>query len=89
MQIGIFDAGINELAVKYIKNELDKVGISYFTISSRSHPKSANCIIVLGGDRGVRNYFHVNDDDEIFLSGDLLRVMKMEKRIANETPFRR
>jgi len=69
MQIGIFDAGINESAVKSIKNELDNVGIRSFTISSRSAPKTADCIIVLGGDRGVRNYFHGNDDSNIPVLG--------------------
>lgn len=69
MTIGIFDAGINESAVKSIKKELDDVGIRYITISSRSHPKTADCIIVLGGDRGVRNYFHVNDDSNIPVLG--------------------
>jgi len=69
MQIGIFDAGINESAVKSIKNELDNVGIHSFTISSRSSPKTADCIIVLGGDRGVRNYFHGNDDSNIPVLG--------------------
>src|SRR3990172_6179261 len=69
MQIGIFDAGINESAVKSIKNELDNAGIRSFTISSRSSPKTADCIIVLGGDRGVRNYFHGNDGSNIPVLG--------------------
>lgn len=69
MQIGIFNAGTNESAVKTIKNELDNVGIRSFTISSRSNPKAADCIIVLGGDRGVRNYFHGNDDSNIPVLG--------------------
>ena len=69
MQIGIFDAGLNESAVKSIKNELDNAGIRSFTISSRSTPKTADCIIVLGGDRGVRNYFHGTDDSNIPVLG--------------------
>ena len=69
MQIGIFDSGISESAIKSIKNELDNSGISYFMISPRSKPKSADCIIVLGGDRGVRNYFRGSFDSNIPVLG--------------------
>ena len=69
MQIGIFDSGISESAIKSIKNELDNDGITYFLINPRSKPKPADCIIVLGGDRGVRNYFRGSFDSSIPVLG--------------------
>ena len=69
MQIGIFDSGISESAIKSIKNELDNDGITYFLINPRSKPKPADCIIVLGGDRGVRNYFRGSFDSNIPVLG--------------------
>lgn len=69
MQIGIFDSGISESAIKSIKSELDNASISYFMMSPRSKPKPADCIIVLGGDRGVRNYFRGSFDSTIPVLG--------------------
>ena len=57
MQIGIFGSGTTDTAAKTIKKILDEYEIKSFTIS-KSKNKQADCIIVLGGDKGVRNYFH-------------------------------
>lgn len=57
MQIGIYGSGTTEGAAKTIKKILDDSGIKSFPIS-KSKAKQADCIIVLGGDKGVRNYFH-------------------------------
>lgn len=57
MQIGIFGSGTTDTAAKIIKKILDDVGIKSFTVT-KSKSKQADCIIVLGGDKGVRNYFH-------------------------------
>ena len=57
MQIGIYGSGTTETAAKTVKKILDESGIKSFTIS-KSKNKQSDCIIVLGGDRGVRNYFH-------------------------------
>ena len=57
MQIGIYGSGNTEDAAKKIKKILDESEIKSFTIS-KSKNKQADCIIVLGGDKGVRNYFH-------------------------------
>ena len=57
MQIGIYGSGTTETAAKTIKKILDDSEIKSFTIS-KSKNKQADCIIVLGGDKGVRNYFH-------------------------------
>jgi NAD+ kinase len=69
MQVGIAGVGLSESASKMIKKELDDRGITSFYISSKSKPKDIDCIIVLGGDRGVRNYFHKNPDSTIPVFG--------------------
>ena len=57
MQIGIYGSGTTETAAKTIKKILEESGIQSFTIS-KSKSKQSDCIIVLGGDKGVRQYFH-------------------------------
>ena len=57
MQIGIYGSGTTEIAAKTVKKILDESEIKSFQIS-KSKNKQADCIIVLGGDKGVRNYFH-------------------------------
>ncbi len=61
MQIGIYGSGTTEAATKTIKKILDESGIQSFTIT-KSKSKTADCVIVLGGDKGVRNYFHRSFD---------------------------
>ncbi len=61
MQIGIYGSETTSTAAKTIKKILEESGIKTFTIS-KSKCKQADCIIVLGGDKGVRNYFHRNFD---------------------------
>jgi NAD+ kinase len=57
MQIGIYGSETSENASKTIKKILNDSDINSFTIT-KSKNKHADCIIVLGGDKGVRNYFH-------------------------------
>ena len=57
MQIGIYGSGTAENAAKIIKKILDENGIKSFPIT-KSRGRPADCVIVLGGDKGVRNYFH-------------------------------
>ncbi len=57
MQIGIFGSVNTETAAKTIKKILDESGIKSFPIT-KSKSKQVDCVIVLGGDKGVRNYFH-------------------------------
>ena len=68
MQIGISGTGITDTAIKSIKKELENVGIQ-LVLGSKIKSKNLDCIIVLGGDRGVRNYFHKNLDSEIPVLG--------------------
>jgi len=57
VQIGIYGSGTTDTAAKIIKKILEESGINSFTVT-KSRSKQADCIIVLGGDKGVRNYFH-------------------------------
>jgi len=57
VQIGIYGSGTTDTAAKTIRKILDESGINSFTVT-KSRSKQADCIIVLGGDKGVRNYFH-------------------------------
>jgi len=61
VQIGIYGSGTTESAAKTIKKILDESGIQSFTIT-KSKNNEADCVIVLGGDKGVRNYFHRSFD---------------------------
>ena len=58
MQIGIYGSGTTDSAAKTIKKILDYAEIESFVITAKSKVKQADCILVLGGDKGVRNYFH-------------------------------
>jgi len=62
VQIGIYNSGVSDLSVKFLKKILDDYDIQSFIISQKSKPKSVECIIVIGGDKGVRNYFHHSID---------------------------
>jgi len=61
VQIGIFGSVNTEAAAKTIKKILDESGIKSFPIT-KSRSKQVDCVIVLGGDKGVRNYFHKTFD---------------------------
>jgi len=61
VQIGIFGSVNTEAAAKTIKKILDESGIKSFPIT-KSRSKEVDCVIVLGGDKGVRNYFHKTFD---------------------------
>ncbi|MDH3191704.1 MAG: NAD(+)/NADH kinase [Nitrosopumilus sp.] len=69
MQIGIYGSGTTDSASKTIKRILDDIGIKSFTITSKSKTQQADCIIVLGGDKGVRNYFHRTFDSVLPVLG--------------------
>ncbi len=61
MQIGIFGSETTTDAAKTIKKILEDSGIKSFTMT-KSKSKQVDCVIVLGGDKGVRNYFHKTFD---------------------------
>ncbi len=62
MQIGIYASGTTDSAAKTIKKILDNEEIESFMISAKSKAKQTDCVLVLGGDKGVRNYFHRHFD---------------------------
>lgn len=62
MQIGIYASGTTDSAAKTIKKILDDEEIESFVITAKSKAKQADCVLVLGGDKGVRNYFHRHFD---------------------------
>ncbi len=68
MQIGIYGSGATDTAAKTIKKILDDSGIKSFAIT-KSKTKPADCVIVLGGDKGVRNYFHRTFDSTLPVLG--------------------
>ncbi|EPA05828.1 NAD(+)/NADH kinase [Candidatus Nitrosarchaeum limnium] len=62
MQIGIYGSGTTASAAITIKKILDDAEIESFVITSKSKSRLVDCILVLGGDKGVRNYFHRSFD---------------------------
>lgn len=68
MLIGIYGSGATESAAKTIKKILNDSDIQSFSIT-KSANKPADCIIVLGGDKGVRNYFHRTFDATLPILG--------------------
>lgn len=68
MQIGISGADPSDTAVKTVKTVLDDFGISSTYVGYKSR-KDIDLIIVAGGDRGVRNYFHKTQDPQLPILG--------------------
>ena len=68
MQIGIYSSPATETAAKTLKKILDDSDIKSFSIT-KSKGKQADCVIVLGGDKGVRNYFHRTFDATLPILG--------------------
>jgi NAD+ kinase len=62
VQIGIYGSGTTASTAITIKKILDDAEIESFVITTKSKIKQADCILVLGGDKGVRNYFHRSFD---------------------------
>ena len=58
MDIGIYGSGTTITSAKAIKKILLEHDINSVTITSKSKTKQFDCVIVLGGDKGIRNYFH-------------------------------
>ena len=65
MNVGIAGSGFTPSSLTNLKKILDDAGITSFPISTKSKKKKPDCVIVLGGDRGVRNYYHSPCDDTI------------------------
>ena len=69
MHIGIFGTGLNDSSEKYLKKILDENNISSSKIGVKNKNKKTDYVFVLGGDKGVRNYFHRTFDSSIPVLG--------------------
>ena len=57
MKVAIYSQD-QEQAVKSIKQSLESHGIESINLGKKSLGKDIDYVIVTGGDRGVRKYFH-------------------------------
>ena len=69
MHVGIFGTGLTDSSEKFLKKILDENHISSSKIGTKSKNKKSDCVFVLGGDKGVRNYFHRTFDSSIPVLG--------------------
>ena len=60
---------MTDSSVKALKKILDDADIKSTQITQKSKSKQFDCILVLGGDRGIRNYFHKVIDSSIPVLG--------------------
>ena len=58
MRIGIVRSEATVSSERLIKKELSDIGVDVFYVSPKVKEKTADCILVFGGDRGIRTYFH-------------------------------
>ena len=58
MRVGIAGIQTTDLVAKSIKETLSDAGFESFYFKNNSKVTLADLVIVLGGDRGVRNYLH-------------------------------
>jgi len=68
VQIGISGITPTDIAVKTIKTVLDDYGLQSRYVGYKPQ-KDLDCVIVTGGDRGVRNYFHKTQDAQVPVLG--------------------
>ena len=69
MLVGIFGSGISDSSLTYLNQILNEYGINHFNLNSKTRSKKADCVLVFGGDKGVRNYFHRTFDSSIPVLG--------------------
>lgn len=64
MKVGVYGLGTH-LATRSIIKQMEMAGIDAFQTSvARPDPRDADIVIALGGDKGVRSYFHKVTDSE-------------------------
>ena len=69
MHVGIFGTGLNDSSEKVLKRILNENNISSSKFGAKSKNEKSDCVFVLGGDKGVRNYFHRTFDSSIPVLG--------------------
>ncbi len=67
MRIAIHGKGASETAIRQVRDALDDTGIS--VCPPHRKIKDIDCMVVLGGDKGVRSYFHGTADPNIPILG--------------------
>ena len=66
MRIGVYGRGITEDSAAMAIDRLRDSGID---ASSATSPRGMDCVVALGGDRGVRSYFHQNPSSDVPVLG--------------------
>ncbi len=66
MKIGIHGHGIAGASAKTAMDTLEAAGIDSFLTE---RPGDVDCVVTLGGDRGVRSYFHRNPNSDVPVLG--------------------
>jgi NAD+ kinase len=69
MHVGIFGTGLTDSSEKFLKKILNENGISSSKIGIKTKSRKLDYVFVLGGDKGVRNYFHRTFDSSIPVLG--------------------
>jgi len=69
MNVGITGSGFTPSSLTNLKKILDDVGIISIPMGVKSKTTKLDCVIVLGGDRGVRSYFHKTFDSTLPVLG--------------------
>lgn len=69
VHIGIYGRGMSDRTVRDVRSVLDESGIRTSQIGHRSRARDLDCMIVLGGDKGVGSYFHSVSDPAVPVLG--------------------
>ena len=69
MRIAISSQEQNDQATKSVRAILEGHGIDSYLLGNKPAIKDTDCIVVTGGDKGVRHYFHKVLDSEIPVLG--------------------
>ncbi|HSD05313.1 MAG TPA: NAD(+)/NADH kinase, partial [Nitrosopumilaceae archaeon] len=64
MRIAIASPEHNDQAVKTVRTILEGHGIDSYLLGNKTVIKDTDCVVVTGGDKGVRHYFHNILDSE-------------------------
>lgn len=69
MRVGIYGSSASDSVVRKITRDLDAAGLQPQVVPAHKDAQNVDCMVVLGGDKGVRNYFHRVTDASIPVLG--------------------
>ncbi len=69
MHIGMYEKGADDAPLRGVKKTLYEAGIRAVLLGQKPKPRDLDFVIVFGGDKGVRNYFHKVRDSTIPVLG--------------------